>query len=170
MTTSIFYPIGRRKLRCQRNMLHLHLFASFIMRALMAVLKDVLFVSGIGRPSHILEKNGESYWLANEVGNNWHCKAFTSFWQYFILANYSWILMEGLYLHNLVFHALRMDATCSIAPYIVMGWGETLWFISYHNQYRSLGPFNSNFQFFIRFFLFCFHMQAYPQYSSCVGW
>jgi len=51
------------------------------------------------------------------------CKAITSLWQYFIVANYSWILMEGLYLHNLVFKALCAD-TNTIALYILLGWGE----------------------------------------------
>lgn len=118
------YDIGRRKLRCPRNMLHMHLFMSFMMRALMALLRDIIFVAGIGLPSDIVVKNGESYWLADSDESNWHCKAFTSFWQYFILANYSWILMEGLYLHNLVFLALFRDANSSIFTYVVLGWGE----------------------------------------------
>lgn len=111
-------------------MLHMHLFMSFMMRALMALLRDILFVSGIGLPSDIVVKNGESYWLADSDESNWHCKAFTSFWQYFILANYSWILMEGLYLHNLVFLALFRDANSSIIAYVVLGWGKFLYFFS----------------------------------------
>jgi len=50
-----------RKLRCPRNMLHLHLFVSFIMRAFMALLKDIIFVSGVGLPMNVIEKNGSSY-------------------------------------------------------------------------------------------------------------
>jgi len=50
-----------RKLRCPRNMLHLHLFVSFIMRAFMALLKDIIFVSGVGLPMNVVEKNGSSY-------------------------------------------------------------------------------------------------------------
>lgn len=46
-----------------------------------------------------------------------------SIWQYFILANYTWILMEGLYLHNLIFLALFTD-TSSISLYIGLGWGK----------------------------------------------
>ncbi|KAK2585371.1 hypothetical protein KPH14_010047 [Odynerus spinipes] len=112
-----------KKLRCPRNMLHMHTFASFMMRAFMALLKDTLFVSGIGLASDIMTKNGETYWLVDEAESNWHCKMFTSFWQYFILANYFWILMEGLYLHNLVFLALFTDANSSIAVYVGLGWG-----------------------------------------------
>jgi hypothetical protein len=39
------------------------------------------------------------------------------------MANYSWILMEGLYLHNLIFLALFSD-TSAITLYVVLGWGK----------------------------------------------
>ncbi|XP_032667230.1 parathyroid hormone/parathyroid hormone-related peptide receptor-like isoform X3 [Odontomachus brunneus] len=120
--------IGRRKLRCPRNILHMHLFASFMMRAFMALLKDILFVSGIGL-ADVVMKNGDSYWLVNETENNWHCKMFTSLWQYFILANYSWILIEGIYLYKLVILAPFTDANSSIAAYIGFGWGLPALFV-----------------------------------------
>lgn len=58
-----------------------------------------------------------------DVFQIWVCKIITSLWQYFIVANYSWILMEGMYLHNLVFLALCTD-TSTIALYIALGWGK----------------------------------------------
>lgn len=117
-----------KKLRCPRNILHMHLFVSFVMRAFMALLKDMLFVSGIGLAEAVIKVN-EDYWLLDEKESNWQCKTFTSLWQYFILANYSWILMEGIYLHNLVFLALFTDANSSIAGYVVFGWGLPAIFI-----------------------------------------
>jgi len=42
-----------RKLRCPRNTLHMHLFVSFMLRAFMALLKDSLFIDGIGLPNSI---------------------------------------------------------------------------------------------------------------------
>ncbi|XP_076397131.1 parathyroid hormone/parathyroid hormone-related peptide receptor isoform X4 [Megachile rotundata] len=122
--------IGRRKLRCPRNMLHMHLFASFMLRAFMALMKDILFVSGIALASDVMIKNGKTYWLVDEKESSWLCKVFTSFWQYFILANYFWILMEGLYLHNLVFFALFTDVNSSIAAYVCLGWGLPAVFVS----------------------------------------
>ncbi|RWS02466.1 secretin receptor-like protein, partial [Dinothrombium tinctorium] len=50
------------------------------------------------------------------------CKIFTVIWQYSLLANYNWILMEGLYLHNLIFFNIFTD-TSSIIKYIIFGWG-----------------------------------------------
>ncbi|XP_015430416.1 PREDICTED: vasoactive intestinal polypeptide receptor-like [Dufourea novaeangliae] len=119
-----------KKLRCPRNMLHMHLFASFMLRAFMALMKDILFVSGIALASDMMIKNGKTYWLVDEKESSWLCKAFTSFWQYFILANYFWILMEGLYLHNLVFLALFTDVNSSIAGYVCLGWGLPAIFVS----------------------------------------
>ncbi|KAJ9590254.1 hypothetical protein L9F63_016641, partial [Diploptera punctata] len=60
--------------------------------------------------------------------NNWVCKAVISVWQYSFMANYSWILMEGLYLHNLIFLALFSD-TSSISLYVILGWGLPLLFV-----------------------------------------
>lgn len=104
----------------------MHLFASFMVRAFTFLLKNLLFVSGVGLSTDVLIKNGESYWLTDKFESNWHCKAFTSIWQYCILANYSWILMEGLYLHNLIFCALFADSNASISVYVVLGWGESV--------------------------------------------
>jgi len=101
----------------------MHLFVSFVMRAFMALLKDMLFVSGLGVADAVI-KVTEGYWLLDEKESNWQCKTFTSLWQYFILANYSWILMEGIYLHNLVFLALFTDANSSIVCYVIFGWGK----------------------------------------------
>jgi parathyroid hormone receptor 1 len=42
-------------------MLHLHLFVSFIMRAFMALLKDIIFVDGLSLPMNVVEKNGLRY-------------------------------------------------------------------------------------------------------------
>ncbi|XP_043523437.1 parathyroid hormone/parathyroid hormone-related peptide receptor-like isoform X1 [Frieseomelitta varia] len=149
--------IGRRKLRCPRNMLHMHLFASFMLRAFMALMKDILFVSGIGLASDVMIKNGYTYWLVDEKESRWLCKMFTSFWQYFILANYFWILMEGLYLHNLVFLALFTDLNSSITGYVFLGWGLPAVFVScwivarvtYENNFCWTTHKNSNIFLFI---------------------
>ncbi|KDR12403.1 Secretin receptor [Zootermopsis nevadensis] len=106
-------------------MLHLHLFVSFIMRAFMALLKDVLFVGGVGLRMDVVEKNGSSYFYDQD---NLLCKTVTTVWQYCIMANYSWILMEGLYLHNLIFLALFSD-TSAINLYVLLGWGLPALFV-----------------------------------------
>ncbi|XP_023244594.1 parathyroid hormone/parathyroid hormone-related peptide receptor-like [Centruroides sculpturatus] len=110
-----------RKLRCPRNSLHMHLFLSFIMRALMFFLKDSLFIEGVGFSSNI-GYSEDNFSLFRHEKNNIDCKVFTSFWQYFLMANYCWILIEGLYLHNLIFLSMFTD-TSGIRYYVILGWG-----------------------------------------------
>ncbi|CAL7939576.1 unnamed protein product [Xylocopa violacea] len=107
-----------RKLRNPRNRLHMHLFASFIMRAFMALIKDWIFVDSIGLV-YIDEKDN---FIKQQNFQTIICKGITSVWQYFIVANYSWILMEGLYLHNLVVLAFCADSA-AINLYVLIGWG-----------------------------------------------
>ncbi|KAK3908099.1 Parathyroid hormone/parathyroid hormone-related peptide receptor, partial [Frankliniella fusca] len=110
-----------KKLRCPRNNLHLHLFASFMLRATMFLVKDVLFVQGLGLPADV-KLNGDEVEEFIPGRSNWECKLIISLWQYAIMANYSWILMEGLYLHNLIFLALFSDNS-AITFYVCLGWG-----------------------------------------------
>nr|XP_031840134.1 secretin receptor-like isoform X1 [Nomia melanderi] len=141
-----------RKLRNPRNRLHMHLFSSFIMRAFMALIRDWIFVDGVGLAVDVVYVDGNNAFIkqrnvghvcqrrspkqerarpriVNDITRNRNnqfqmliCKAITSTWQYFIVANYSWILMEGLYLHNLVVLAFCADSA-AINLYILMGWG-----------------------------------------------
>ncbi|XP_033231705.1 glucagon-like peptide 1 receptor, partial [Belonocnema kinseyi] len=108
-----------RKLQNPRNRLHMHLFASFIVRAFMALFKDWLFLEGTGLSTDFVYVGGEKMFIKER--NTWVCKAVTSIWQYCIIVNYSWILMEALYLHRLIFSSLCGD-TNAITFYIWLGW------------------------------------------------
>ncbi|XP_050473864.1 secretin receptor-like [Bombus huntii] len=111
-----------RKLRNPRNRLHMHLFASFIMRAFMALIRDWIFVDGIRRTVDVVYLDEKNAFIKQRNFQTMICKGITSVWQYFIVANYSWILMEGLYLHNLVVWAFFADSS-AINLYILLGWG-----------------------------------------------
>ncbi|XP_023013795.2 vasoactive intestinal polypeptide receptor 2 isoform X2 [Leptinotarsa decemlineata] len=115
-----------RKLHCARNILHMNLFASFIMRAFFYILKDILFIDGVGLTNDLSERNGYLYFKTDLEKNNYECKLLTSLVQYFTTANYSWILMEGLYLNNLIFRALFADSSKNLIYYICAGWGLPL--------------------------------------------
>ncbi|KAG9430962.1 secretin receptor [Apis mellifera carnica] len=110
-----------RKLRNPRNRLHMHLFASFIMRAFMTLVKDWTFVDGISRIVDVTYVGNDAFIKKRNL-QIIICKVITSGWQYFIVANYSWILMEGLYLHNLIVWAFCADSE-AISLYVLMGWG-----------------------------------------------
>lgn len=50
------------------------------------------------------------------------CKASLIFFQYFILANFFWLLVEGLYLHTLLLVLPTYSFRLSI--YMLIGWGR----------------------------------------------
>ncbi|KAK7869598.1 hypothetical protein R5R35_003386 [Gryllus longicercus] len=126
LIVALFVLSAIKRLRCPRNSLHKHLFASFLLRAFVSLLKDVLFVQGLGLAADVLVDHDGSMLFFK--GSNWLCKLIISLWQYVIMANYSWILMEGLYLHNLIFLALFSD-TSAIRLYVVLGWGLPVLFV-----------------------------------------
>ncbi|KAI9564584.1 putative G-protein coupled receptor [Daphnia sinensis] len=139
---ALFILASFKKLYCPRNTLHMHLFISFIMRAFMALLRDNLFVDGLdsfalSTDEALAEANVDDLLHQYPGTGGWECKLVTSFWQYFIMANYSWILMEGLYLHNLIFLALFTDSS-AITIYIILGWGLPLIFVSSWVVMRAL--------------------------------
>ncbi|CAO2587684.1 Vasoactive intestinal polypeptide receptor 2 [Lemmus lemmus] len=95
-----------RKLHCTRNYIHLNLFLSFMLRAISVLVKDSVLYSS-GTFSHCL-------WF--QVG----CKLSLVFFQYCTMANFYWLLVEGLYLHTLLV-AVLPPSRCFLA-YLLIGW------------------------------------------------
>lgn len=57
--------------------------------------------------------------LCRQIG----CKVTVLLFIYFLATNYFWILVEGLYLHSLIFMAFRSDSKY-LWGFIFIGWGE----------------------------------------------
>lgn len=55
------------------------------------------------------------------------CKLTVLFFIYFLATNYYWILVEGLYLHSLIFMAFRSDSKY-LWGFTLIGWGESNYF------------------------------------------
>uniref|UniRef100_A0A8B7WES8 Vasoactive intestinal polypeptide receptor 2 n=1 Tax=Castor canadensis TaxID=51338 RepID=A0A8B7WES8_CASCN len=103
-------PPSSRKLHCTRNYIHLNLFLSFILRAVSVLVKDNVLYSSSGT-LHCPDQ--PSSWVG--------CKLTLVFFQYCIMANFYWLLVEGLYLHTLLV-AVLPPSRCFLA-YLLIGWG-----------------------------------------------
>uniref|UniRef100_A0A8C5WXM6 G-protein coupled receptors family 2 profile 2 domain-containing protein n=1 Tax=Laticauda laticaudata TaxID=8630 RepID=A0A8C5WXM6_LATLA len=133
----VFFPQTRR-LHCTRNCIHLHLFASFMLRATSIFIKDKVLSQTIGR--HILSCQAQ-------IIQVW-CKMTVVMFIYFLATNYYWILVEGLYLHSLIFVAFFSE-TKYLWGFILIGWGKIHcfsfknWFSLKLRQYCIDSKFNS---------------------------
>ncbi|XP_059963983.1 vasoactive intestinal polypeptide receptor 2 isoform X1 [Mesoplodon densirostris] len=99
-----------RKLHCTRNYIHLNLFLSFILRAISVLVKDDVLYSSSGT-LHCPDQ--PSSWVG--------CKLSLVFFQYCIMANFYWLLVEGLYLHTLL--VAIFSPSRRFVAYLLIGWG-----------------------------------------------
>ncbi|KAF5911423.1 hypothetical protein HPG69_004344 [Diceros bicornis minor] len=99
-----------RKLHCTRNYIHLNLFLSFILRAISVLVKDDVLYSSSGT-LHCPDQ--PSSWVG--------CKLSLVLFQYCIMANFYWLLVEGLYLHTLL--VAIFSPSRRFVAYLLIGWG-----------------------------------------------
>lgn len=129
-----------RKLHCTRNYIHIQMFISFILRAIFIFIRDSLLFTNEehyhcdyypvwmdGRfviPLLLSFRQGhECDELTFSPCAQVACKVVLMLTNYSILANYSWLLVEGHFLFTLVsrsFFSLKKH----LAWYIVLGWGK----------------------------------------------
>ncbi|XP_026048621.1 glucagon receptor [Astatotilapia calliptera] len=111
------------KLHCTRNYIHSNLFASFILRALSILTKDAL----LGKTYLEFADNREIF----EVNSNQalsSCLVAQVLMHYCVGANYYWLLVEGLYLHNLL-ALMAFSENCFFGGYLLIGWGTPVLFV-----------------------------------------
>ncbi|BFY98051.1 hypothetical protein BsWGS_01090 [Bradybaena similaris] len=99
-----------RSLQCSRNSIHKNLVGSFIFRFVLVMVLFQPHISGAGPSYRDLD---------------WLCKSFQGLHQYFQMANFAWMLVEGIYLHN----RLVVTVFPSAAPFKLfyfIGWGIPL--------------------------------------------
>ncbi|XP_067914541.1 glucagon receptor isoform X1 [Heterodontus francisci] len=115
--------VGFGKLHCMRNYIHMNLFASFILRAVSILIKDALFKT---QYNQIPEDVDIKVWFNNETAAG--CRTAQVLMQYCIGANYYWLLIEGIYLHNLLVTAVFSEKSY-FNIYLCIGWGAPVLFV-----------------------------------------
>ncbi|MGH0184692.1 UNVERIFIED_CONTAM: hypothetical protein FKN15_025296 [Acipenser sinensis] len=125
LTLALGILIVFRKLHCMRNYIHMNLFVSFILRAMSILIKDMLFRSwAYGNKLH--EDLKIPLWFNDEAEVG--CRAAVVLMHYSVVSNYTWLLVEGIYLHNLlVITVFREKSYFNI--YVCIGWGSPLLFV-----------------------------------------
>uniref|UniRef100_A0A3Q3JMM8 Growth hormone releasing hormone receptor b n=1 Tax=Monopterus albus TaxID=43700 RepID=A0A3Q3JMM8_MONAL len=113
---------------CTRNYIHINLFISFILRASAVFIKDgILF----------FDENLDHCFMSTVT-----CKSAVAFFQFSILANYFWLLVEGMYLQTLLALTFVFQRKY-FWWYILIGWGLpttiiTAWILT-RNFYDNRG-------------------------------
>nr|XP_046232831.1 growth hormone releasing hormone receptor 2 isoform X2 [Scatophagus argus] len=97
-----------RKLLCTRNYIHLNLFVTFMLRSLAVFIKDsVLFADRS---------------MDHCTASTLQCKAAVTFFHLCVSANFSWLLVEGLYLHTVLLFTFTQTGKL-LRIYATVGWG-----------------------------------------------
>uniref|UniRef100_A0A7N6AXI9 Gastric inhibitory polypeptide receptor n=1 Tax=Anabas testudineus TaxID=64144 RepID=A0A7N6AXI9_ANATE len=109
-----------KKLHCTRNYIHTNLFASFILRAVSILTRDAL----LSRDTLEFRDNRDIPKISGMSG----CRVAQVLMQYCVVANYYWLLVEGLYLHNLLV-LMVFSENRFFCGYLLIGWGTPVLFV-----------------------------------------
>ncbi|XP_016400828.1 parathyroid hormone 2 receptor [Sinocyclocheilus rhinocerous] len=122
-----------RRLHCTRNYIHMHLFVSFMLRAISIFVKDhvVHTSAGLQEFDAVLMNNFTNAVDVAPVDTSQYmgCKVTVLLFIYFLATNYYWILVEGLYLHSLIFMAFLSDSKY-LWGFTLIGWGVPAVFVA----------------------------------------
>ncbi|MGH0136789.1 UNVERIFIED_CONTAM: hypothetical protein FKN15_062797 [Acipenser sinensis] len=119
------FCIAIKRLRSGAELIHMNLFVSFILRAMSILIKDMLFRSWVyGNKLH--EDFKIQLWFNDEAAVG--CRAALVLMQYSVVANYTWLLVEGIYLHNLLVITVFTEKSY-FNIYLCIGWGAPLLFV-----------------------------------------
>ncbi|KAM4530506.1 glucagon receptor isoform 2-T2 [Odontesthes bonariensis] len=124
-----------RNLHCMRNNIHMNLFASFILRALSILIKDALLEAnhtsqdfGRDQDQGISSASMPPVELLFNNATSVSCRIAVVMTQYSIMANSYWLLVEGIYLHNLLVITVFTERNY-FKIYLCIGWGTPLIFL-----------------------------------------
>ncbi|XP_048646650.1 gastric inhibitory polypeptide receptor isoform X2 [Marmota marmota marmota] len=109
-----------RRLRCTRNYIHINLFTSFMLRAAAILTRDRL----LPPPGPYPGDRGPTLWNQALAA----CRTAQTLTQYCVGANYTWLLVEGVYLHRLLV-LVGGSEEGHFCCYLLLGWGAPALFV-----------------------------------------
>ncbi|XP_072297849.1 parathyroid hormone/parathyroid hormone-related peptide receptor [Eucyclogobius newberryi] len=122
-----------RRLHCTRNYIHMHLFVSYMLRAVSIFVKDIVLYSGsaIEDIHRVTVEDLKSITEAPPADKTQFigCKVAVTLFLYFLATNYYWILVEGLYLHSLIFMTFFSNRKY-LWGFTLIGWGVPAMFVT----------------------------------------
>ncbi|XP_072577154.1 parathyroid hormone/parathyroid hormone-related peptide receptor isoform X1 [Vulpes vulpes] len=135
LTVAVLILAYFRRLHCTRNYIHMHLFLSFMLRAVSIFVKDAVLYSGatLDEAERLTEEELRAIAQAppppTATAGYAGCRVAVTFFLYFLATNYYWILVEGLYLHSLIFMAFFSEKKY-LWGFTVFGWGLPAVFVA----------------------------------------
>nr|KAF6475815.1 parathyroid hormone 1 receptor [Rousettus aegyptiacus] len=136
LTVAVLILAYFRRLHCTRNYIHMHLFLSFMLRAVSIFVKDAVLYSGatLDEAERLTEEELRAIAQAPPppaaaAAGYAGCRVAVTFFLYFLATNYYWILVEGLYLHSLIFMAFFSEKKY-LWGFTVFGWGLPAIFVA----------------------------------------
>ncbi|CAK6437208.1 unnamed protein product [Pipistrellus nathusii] len=109
-----------RRLHCTRNYIHINLFTSFMLRAAAILTRDRLLPPPDPAPGD------QAPILWNQALGP--CRTAQIVTQYCVGANYTWLLVEGIYLHSLLVLVGGSEGG-PFRGYLLFGWGAPALFV-----------------------------------------
>ncbi|XP_040181009.1 gastric inhibitory polypeptide receptor isoform X2 [Rana temporaria] len=123
LTVALCILTQLRRLRCTRNLIHCNLFVSFILRAVSLLSRDALLIH-----QHSMIQGQEDMTALLRERTLVGCRVAQTITQYCVAANYYWLLVEGVYLHNLLV-VLSFSEEAVLLRYMALGWGAPVLFV-----------------------------------------
>ncbi|XP_004598084.2 gastric inhibitory polypeptide receptor [Ochotona princeps] len=109
-----------RRLHCTRNYIHINLFTSFMLRAAAILTRDRLLPPPSPHSGNQAPALGSQALAA--------CRTAQIVTQYCVGANYTWLLVEGVYLHSLLV-LVGGSEKGHFRWYLILGWGAPALFV-----------------------------------------
>ncbi|XP_034438554.1 growth hormone releasing hormone receptor, like [Hippoglossus hippoglossus] len=113
LTVAVLILLLFRRLRCARNLIHIQLFITFILKSAGVFIKDATLFSSDD--------------INHCTLSTFACKASVVFCHYCVMANFFWLLVEALYLNSLLLSSFYQSRRC-LWGFGLLGWGVPLLF------------------------------------------